>query len=192
MKNIFKTNRSSGFTLIELLVVISIISFLSSIVLASLNTARTKARGVAKLQEFKQVQLALEQYKSDNGYYPQENNSTYFSAWTSSGVPPTISPYTGTGGVAMPAFPGTYIKTFPDPIKYSVSYYDSYTYYNQAAITSMYSNYTCGGAPIKGYLIYYYDMSGNSIANASTTYASWPKALSSGSPMSGSYCFTAS
>ena len=39
-----------GFTLIELLVVISIISFLSSIVLASLNTAREKGRLAAAMQ----------------------------------------------------------------------------------------------------------------------------------------------
>lgn len=64
-----------GFTLIELLVVISIIGFLSSIVLASLNTARAKARDVANIRAARELQKAVELYYSDNGYYPHQDPS---------------------------------------------------------------------------------------------------------------------
>lgn len=61
---------SKGFTLIELLVVIAIIGILSSIVLASLNSARKKGRDARRLADIKQLQLALELYYDANGAYP--------------------------------------------------------------------------------------------------------------------------
>ena len=54
-----------GFTLIELLVVIAIIGLLSSVVLASLNTARKKGRDARRLADIAQLQVALELYSSE-------------------------------------------------------------------------------------------------------------------------------
>lgn len=69
----------AGFTLIELLVVIAIIGMLSSVVLASLNTARAKARDARRLSDMSQVRTALELYYSDNNNrYPPEGVGTYF------------------------------------------------------------------------------------------------------------------
>ncbi len=61
--------KNRGFTLIELLVVIAIIGILSSVVLASLNSARQKSRDARRIGDVKQLQLALEMYyDSENGY----------------------------------------------------------------------------------------------------------------------------
>lgn len=75
-----------GFTLIELLVVIAIIGILSSIVLASLNSARKKGRDARRVADIKQLQLALELYYDANGAYP----ATLSSALTTGGFISTI------------------------------------------------------------------------------------------------------
>lgn len=59
-----------GFTLIELLVVIAIIGILSSIVLASLNTARLKSRDARRVADLKQLQLAMQLYYDASSTYP--------------------------------------------------------------------------------------------------------------------------
>ena len=66
----FSSKNSRGFTLIELLVVIAIIGILSSVVLASLNSARTKARDARRVADLKQIQIALEIFYDSNSRYP--------------------------------------------------------------------------------------------------------------------------
>lgn len=63
-------NKKGGFTLIELMVVISIIAFLSLIVLASLTATKANARNAKRLQLVKQYANALELYRIDNNKYP--------------------------------------------------------------------------------------------------------------------------
>ncbi len=64
IKKIFNADR--GFTLIELLVVIAIIGILSSVVLASLNSARAKSRDARRIADLKQIATALELYYDAN------------------------------------------------------------------------------------------------------------------------------
>jgi prepilin-type N-terminal cleavage/methylation domain-containing protein len=63
-------SKKQGFTLIELLVVIAIISLLASIVMASLNTARSKARDARRMQDLHEINNAIQLYIADNGRAP--------------------------------------------------------------------------------------------------------------------------
>jgi type II secretion system protein G len=64
-----------GFTLIELLVVIAIIGILSAVVLASLNTARAKARDAQRISNIKSLETAMELYYTDHGTYPEDGTA---------------------------------------------------------------------------------------------------------------------
>jgi type IV pilus assembly protein PilA len=59
-----------GFTLIEILVVVAIIGVLSSVVLASLSTARMKSRDQSRVAEIIELRKAIEFYYSERGTYP--------------------------------------------------------------------------------------------------------------------------
>jgi len=63
-------NKLRGFTLIELLVVIAIIAILASIIMASLNQARTKSRDARRIADVKSLQTAIQLYNNDSGAYP--------------------------------------------------------------------------------------------------------------------------
>lgn len=83
-----------GFTLIELLVVIAIIGVLSSVVLASLNTARERAANAKRLSDMKQIQNALELYALTNsGNYPNLGWSYACSAATWTSLQTSLAPY---------------------------------------------------------------------------------------------------
>jgi prepilin-type N-terminal cleavage/methylation domain-containing protein len=65
--------KTRGFTLIELLVVIAIIGLLSSVILASLNSARIKGRDARRVSDLTQIQVALELYYDKYNYYPKSS-----------------------------------------------------------------------------------------------------------------------
>lgn len=76
---IIKKNKK-GFTLIELLVVVAIIGLLSSIVLASLSAARSKARDSKRIGEMKTIEKALYLYALNNNGNIPKSTFTGFDA----------------------------------------------------------------------------------------------------------------
>lgn len=72
--------KKGGFTLIELLVVIAIIGLLSTIVMVSLNRTRAKSRDARRMEDLKQMQLALEMYYDSNNSYPNRHAFTTSAA----------------------------------------------------------------------------------------------------------------
>ena len=100
-KRVTALRASKGFTLIELLVVIAIIGILSSVVLASLNSARVKARDVRRLSDIDSLKKALALYSNDNNAYP---------------VSVATTTLTGSDSVSTALIGGSYIPTMPlDP-----------------------------------------------------------------------------
>ena len=69
-----KQKNQAGFTLVELLIVISIIGVLSALLMANFIGVRQRAKDAQRKSDLRQIQSALELYKSDS------DSSTYASS----------------------------------------------------------------------------------------------------------------
>lgn len=66
-------SKSRGFTLIELLITISIIAILSAIGLVVYSSVLKQGRDSKRQSDLRSIQSALEQYNSDQFFYPSNN-----------------------------------------------------------------------------------------------------------------------
>jgi general secretion pathway protein G len=114
---------NKGFTLVELLIVAGIIGILSTLLMSNFIGVRQRARDAQRKSDLKQIQSAIEIYRSDLNSYP------------SAPLPSCGSPLTG----GNPA--NTYMQKIPcDPN--GSSYYNSGNYYYTSG-TSTYSLGAC-------------------------------------------------
>lgn len=127
MKKVFSRK---GFTLIELLVVISIISLLASVVLASLNSARVKARDTRRSADINQLVTVLQFYYNDNNSFPPTSGAQGGWACLGHGDAGTCwkGGYHGITALDNLLSP-QYISRIPDdPLNDTAHYGDAYMY----------------------------------------------------------------
>lgn len=170
--------KQHGFTLIELLVVIAIIGVLASTVLASLNTARSKARDARRSSDVRQLVTALN-FAADTtgGTFP-----TSGGAWRCLGHPPTgagstcwIGSYTGLTSLNNELTP--YLSTIPDdPTNNTSCYGDAYLYNSNVPAGQRYT-----GAPAGTYIHWYFE-------NAALGNLACAGGVNAGSNSCGPYC----
>lgn len=163
-KNNFPNN-NKGFTLIELLLVISIISLLSSIVLASLSNVREKAIVTKAVAELKSLQTAIAQYQLQNGIVPYEMVSgvTYFGTNPYAWFEDQAGSFNFINYFQVLITSNKYISKIPQSPtfpKNGTSYYFGYmtanASYTRTAWPGTDKVWYCGDNPVTKYMIYFY------------------------------------
>lgn len=97
--------KSRGFTIVELLIVIVVVAILASISVVAYNGVQSRSRDATRRSDLRNVQIALERFYVDNGYYPSAAclSSPWWNCW-------------GAGSSTGRLVSTTYLQTMPqDP-----------------------------------------------------------------------------
>jgi len=124
---IWKKQTKKAFTLIELLVVISIIALLSSVIISSIQDARTKARSKALYESARQLVNALELYNGDHdNTYPGENDGGLYYIYGNGNTDYFTKDYNGDTNLDELLSPYFNLNSITDNLKLP---YDEFYYY---------------------------------------------------------------
>lgn len=124
--------KKKGFTLIELLIAIAIIGVLTTLLMTNFVGIRQRARDAQRKSDIRQMQSALELYRSDQGRYPSTIGSTY--RLNSSTACPTSQSLSSGSTVYMSKIPCDTLGT---------SVYNGGNYYYYSATGSTYVIAAC-------------------------------------------------
>jgi prepilin-type N-terminal cleavage/methylation domain-containing protein/prepilin-type processing-associated H-X9-DG protein len=79
--NVMKRSSLSGFTLLELLVSVAVVAILAALLLTVILRARSRAQRTQCLNNLHQLDLALQSYRTDKGYYPAYVDPSDYKHW---------------------------------------------------------------------------------------------------------------
>jgi general secretion pathway protein G len=118
-----------GFTLIELLIVIAIIGVLATLLMVNFVGVRQRARDAQRKSDLRQIQSALEIYRSDNAIYPTSTTVGSTSILLANCGNPQLS-------LGNPGCTTVYMQKIPvDPSSSSSIYNQGKYYYSSAGYT---------------------------------------------------------
>jgi prepilin-type N-terminal cleavage/methylation domain-containing protein len=116
MLSLLLLKEKSGFSLIEILVVVAIISLLAVVGVANFSDSSASARDAQRQTDLKNLQNAIETYRSQNGQYPAQCPTSGGSTNGWSGQVGTNYACTGTDGQYIVGLAPEYIPVLPtDP-----------------------------------------------------------------------------